>query len=129
MHDRTVTPLRACGPSVYTDTLAINDIHALLTAQDPGHAALADIAQILARTGRPMVRVRDIEISTTETTLGWPVACADAGDTSVFVRQAPGGRGLLIEICTKTAAEYEALTVTLDGRALHPVRPFVVGPA
>ena len=51
------------------------------------------------------------------------MACADAGDTSVFVRQAPAGTGLLIEICTKTAAEHDALTVTLDGRALHPPRP------
>ena len=37
--------------------------------------------------------------------LGWPVACTDAGDTTVYVRQAPAGTGLLIEICTKTAAE------------------------
>jgi hypothetical protein len=123
MHDRTVIPLRARAPSAYTDTAALNDIHALLTTQDPGHAALADIAQILARAGRPMVRARDIEISTTETALGWPVACADAGDTSVFVRQAPSGTGLLIEICTKTDAEHDALTVTLDGRTLHPAHP------
>ena len=95
----------------------------MLTTQDPGDGALADIAQILARTGRPMMRTRDIEITTTETALGWPVACADAGDTSVFVRQAPDGAGLLIEICTKTAAEHDVLTVTLDGATLHPARP------
>jgi hypothetical protein len=129
MHDRTVIPLRPRAPSAYTDTAALNDIHALLTTQDPSHAALADIAQILARTGRPMVRARDIEISTTETALGWPVACADAGDTSVFVRQAPGGTGLLIEICAKTDAEHDALTVTLDGRTLHPARPLRGEPA
>jgi hypothetical protein len=123
MHDQTVTLLRPRARSAYTDTAALNDIRSLLTTTGPGGAALADIAHILARTGRPMVAVRDIDISTAETALGWPVACAQAGDTSVFIRQAPAGLGLLIEICTKTADEYDALTVTLDGRALHPARP------
>ncbi|MFI5062464.1 MAG: hypothetical protein ACHP9Z_00580 [Streptosporangiales bacterium] len=119
MPDATITPLRARAPAGYSDTAALNDIHGLLTASDPGDAALADIALILARTGRPMVRVRDIEITTIETALGWPVACTDAGDTTVYVRQAPAGTGLLIEICTKTAAERDALTVTLDGAVLQ----------
>jgi hypothetical protein len=123
MHDRTVTPLRPRAPSGYTDTAALNDIHALLTTTDPGDAALADVARILIRTGRPMVAVRDIEISTTETALGWPVACAQAGDTSVFIRQAPAGPGLLIEVCARSAAEHDALTVILDGRTLHPAPP------
>jgi hypothetical protein len=73
-----------------------------------------------------MIRARDIEVSTTETALGWPVACIEAGDTCVFVRQAPGGAGLVVEICTKTDAERAALAVTLDGRALHPDRPTVI---
>ena len=120
MPDRTVTPLRPRAPSGYTDTAALNDIHALLTTGDPGDGALTDIALVLTRTGRPMVAARDIEITTTETALGWPVACAQAGDTSVFIRQAPAGPGLLIEITTKTAAEHDALKVTLDGRTLHP---------
>ena len=123
MPERTVTPLRPRAPSGYTDTAALNDIHTLLTTGDPGDAALADIALVLARTGRPMVAARDIEITTTETALGWPVACAQAGDTSVFIRQAPAGPGLLIEITTKTAAEHDALKVTLDGRTLHPAYP------
>jgi hypothetical protein len=120
MPDHTVTPLRPRAASGYTDTAALNDIHALLTTQDPGDATLGDIAQILARTGRPMFAARDIEITTTETALGWPVACAQSGDASVFIRQAPAGRGLLVEICTKSAAEHDALTVTLDGVTLHP---------
>ena len=120
MPERTVTPLRARAPSGYTDTAALNDIHALLTTGDPGEGALADIALVLARTRRPMAAVRDIEITTIETALGWPVACAQAGDTSVFIRQAPVGQGLLIEIATKTAVEHDALTITLDGRILHP---------
>ncbi len=120
MPDHTVTPLRPRAGSGYTDTVALNDIHALLTTQDPGDATLSDIALILARTGRPMVAARDIEITTTETALGWPVACAQSGDACVFVRQAPAGSSLLIEICTKSAAEHDALTVTLDGATLHP---------
>lgn len=128
MPDRTVTPLRPRAPSGYTDSAALNDIHALLTTGDPGDSTLADIAQILARTGRPMVRARDIAASTTETALGWPVACVDAGDTCVFVHQGTAGAGLVIEICTKTDAEQAALAVTLDGRPLHPDGLFAVPP-
>jgi hypothetical protein len=120
MPDHTVTPLRPRAAAGYTDTAALNDIHALLTTQDPGDATFGDIALILARTGRPMFAARDIEITTTETALGWPVACAQSGDASVFIRQAPAGCGLLVEICTKSAAEHDALTVTLDGATLHP---------
>ena len=35
MTDRTVTPLRPRAPTAYTDTAALNDIHALLTAGRP----------------------------------------------------------------------------------------------
>ena len=124
MTDATVTPIQRDAP--YTDAAALNDIHVLLTASDPGDGTLADIAVILARTGRPMIPARDIETSTTETALGWPVACVNATDTSVFVRQAPAGAGLLIEICTKTEAERASLAVILDGRCLHPGGPFPV---
>jgi hypothetical protein len=123
MPDGTVTPLRPRAPSGYSDTAAMNDIHALLTRTDPGDGTLADIAEILTRVGRPMVQARDIEASTTETALGWPVACVDAGETTVFVRQSPTGTGLLIEVCTKTDTELAALAITLDGRRLRPDRP------
>jgi hypothetical protein len=123
MPDRTVTPLRPRAPSGYTDTAVLNDIHTLLTTTDPSGGALADITQILTRTGRPMVAVRDIEITTTETALGWPVACARAGNTTVTIRQAPASSGLLVEVTTTSAAEHDALTITLGGRILHPARP------
>jgi hypothetical protein len=123
MSDQVVVPLRPRTRAGYSDTAALNDIHALLTTTaGPGEATLADVAVILARTGRPMVAARDIEITTTETALGWPVACVQAGDTSVFIRQDPANTGLLIEICTKTATEHDALTVNLDGHPLHPPR-------
>jgi hypothetical protein len=101
----------------------LNDIHALLTTTEPGQSALADIALILARTGRPMTRARDIGVSTIETALGWPVALVDAGDTNVYVRQDPAGTGLLIEICTESDAERSSLAVTLDGTLLDPAGP------
>ena len=122
MPDGTVTPLRPRA-AAYTDTAALNDIHALLTATEPGQGALKDIALILARTGRPMTKARDITVTTIETTLGWPVALVDAGDTNVYVRQDPAGQGLLIEVCTETDAEANTLTVTLDGAFLRPVGP------
>ena len=120
MSDQVVVPLRPRTRPGYSDTAALNDIHALLTTTDPGDATLADIAVILSRTGRAMIAGRDIEITPTETALGWPVACCQAGDTSVYIRQAPTGSGLLIEITTKSAGEHDALTVTLDGHTLHP---------
>ena len=124
MTDTTITPIRRDAP--YTDTAALNDIHLLLTSTDPGKDTVADIGAIVARTGRPLVPVRDIETSSTETVLGWPVACIDGGETTVFVRQAIGGTGLVVEICTKTDAEQSSLAVTLDGRPLHPAGPFPV---
>jgi hypothetical protein len=123
MPERTVIPIRPRVEPAYTDTSALNDIQVLLTTGEPGEAALADIAQIVGRTGRPMVRPRDIEITATETATGWPVARTDAGDTTVLVRQAPDGSGLLIEIRTRAAAEHAALAVILDGRPLHPAQP------
>jgi hypothetical protein len=123
MPDHAVTRLRPVPPPPYSDIAALDDIHAILTAPDPSQASLADIAEVVARTGRPLVAARDIEITTTETALGWPVACTQAGDTTVYVRQEPAGPGLRVEITTKTAAEAAGLTATLDGATLHPARP------
>jgi len=124
MPDATVTWLRPRTQPGYSDTAALNDLHALLTSSSDGEQALlGDVAQILARTGRVLVRGRDIEVSTTETTLGWPVARVDSGETTVTVRQEPAGPGLRIEITTSTPAERDALAVTLDGCPLHPAGP------
>ena len=124
MSKSVVTPLRPGEPSGYTDTAALNDIHALLTTSDRDASALADIAEILGRTGRPMVRARDIDARVTQSHIGWPVAHVDAEDTTVTVRQDPASDGLLIAVTTRAAAEHDALTVTLDGRCLHhPIPP------
>ena len=79
---------------------------------------LAEIGEVLTRTGRPMVPGRDITISATETAQGWPVACTQSGGISVFVRQEPAGPGLVVDITTKTPGDAAGLTVTLDDLVL-----------
>lgn len=122
MTESTVARLRPRDQPKYTDTAALNDIHALLTTTtttSTGRDLLADIAQVMTRTGRPMVRGRDIDTSLTESPAGWPIAQVDAEDTAVTVRQDPAGPGLLIEITTSSQDERDLLVVTLDGRCLH----------
>jgi len=124
MSESTITRLRPRGQVGYTDTSALNDIHALLTtASDGDQHLLADVAAVLVRTGRPMVRGRDIEARVTDSLIGWPVAHVDAEDTTVTVRQDPAGSGLLIEITTTGPAERDQLIVILDGRCLHHACP------
>jgi hypothetical protein len=132
MTDHAVTPLYPRGAAPYSDCDALNDIHTIVTAPSRGRTALDtldDVADVLTRTGRPPVPVRDIETSATETAHGWPVACTQAGDTAVYVRQDPAGPGLRVEITTKTDAEAAALTVTLDGATIHPRGPADPQPA
>jgi hypothetical protein len=128
MSDASITWLHRPRPNSqpgYDDTAALNDIHALLTTTGgDGRSLLGDIAEVVARSGRPMVRARDIEVTTTETRIGWPVAQVDAEDTTVTVRQDPAGSGLLIEITTATARELRQLTVTLNSADLHRPSPF-----
>ena len=124
MTDATVTWLHPPRPPALADTAALNDIHALLTSSSGNPPdLLGDVAAIVARTGRPMVAVRDIETQLTESAIGWPVARVDAGDSTVTVRQDPAGSGLLVEIATSAPAEFSGLTVTLDGRYLHQPCP------
>ena len=124
MPDTNIRWLPLSSQDNYDERSALNDIHALLTASpDSAQALLGDIAAILARTGRPMVRARDIDVAVTETPTGWPIARTAAADTTVTVRQEPAGPGLRIEITTRTTAERDQLTVTLDGCCLHCPRP------
>lgn len=125
MSDATVIWLHPpSGQPALSDTAAVNDIHALLTASSDDPAGrLADVAAIVTRTGRPMIRGRDIGAQVTESPAGWPVARIDAEDTTVTVRQDPTGAGLLIEITTRTPAERDGLTVTVDGCRRHDPNP------
>ena len=120
MSEETVTRLHPRGRPAYTDAAALNDIHTLLTATEGSdREVLSDIASVLLRTGRHMVRARDIAAAVTESSAGRPVARVDAEDTTVVVRQDPAGPGLQVEITTRTPVEWGQLTVTLDGRCLH----------
>ena len=118
MSVHAVTPLRPVPEPGYDEAAALNDIHAICTAASTGRDVLAEIGEVLTRTGRPMVPARDIEISATETAQGWPVACTQSGGISVFVRQEPAGPGLLVDVTTKTPGEAGDLTVTLDDLVL-----------
>lgn len=122
MTDSPVTRLRPRTGIGYSDSDALNDIHALLTGTSSGsdRDQLTDIGLILARSGRPMVPVRHIDVRVADSPHGRPVARIDAEGTSVTVRQVPAGTGLLVEIAsTGQTSAVEDTTVTLDGRCLH----------
>src|SRR6266487_2966390 len=105
MSDHTVIrfPNDKAPPPGYSDTAALNDIHAILCRPGgPDPSALDDIALVLARCGRPLIDVVDIQADVTETPTGLPEARVHAAAT--------------------TPAETD-LTVTLNRRQLHPAGP------
>lgn len=113
-------PARPVATPGYTDTAALNDIRAILCRRggwDPD--TLQDVAQILARSGRPVVPIRDIEAAVEQTPAGLPVARVNADGTTVEVYQDRSG-GLVVEIVA-SAPDEAALTITLNDRQLHPV--------
>jgi hypothetical protein len=119
-----VTRLRPRSAAGYGDADALNDIHALLTTSpDPASDQLGDIGVILARTGRPLIPVRPIEITIAETPDGRPVARTISADTTVTVRQEPAGNALRVEITTEQAGDSDAVAITLNGRCLHHPSP------
>jgi len=124
MTSTPVTRLRPRTSTGYTDQAALNDIHALLTTSpDPASGQLEDIGLILARSGRPLIPVRPIEMRITETPTGHPVVRALSGDTTITIRQEPAGPGLLIEITTSPAETTDDVTVTINGHRLHHPAP------
>ena len=112
-------PRAAAG---YTETAALNDICALLTtSRDAPAGQLFDIGLILARAGRSLIPLRDLDITIADTPRGRPVARAVSAGTTVTIRQEPAGPGLLVEITTAPAGD--AVAVTLDGRCVHDLCP------
>ena len=103
----------------YTDQAAVDDIHVLLTTPLGQDGALEAIAEIVARTGRPLTAGRDIEVATTQTSMGWPVVTAASAGTKVIIRQDPAGPGLRVLITTDGEGS-DVPVVTLDGRPLLP---------
>ncbi len=120
MPDHRVIPFPTgrAGARGDSDTAALNDIHAILCRPggwDPD--TLDDVALVLARCGRPVADVRDIDATAGHTPAGLPQARVDAGGTSIEVYQDHSG-GLAVTI-TATPADETGLTVSLNGRPLH----------
>ena len=106
-----------CG--VYTDTAAMNDIHAVITSRaGAATAALECIAEILVRSGRLMAPARHITATVDDDEHGLPVARIDGDGTYVTMGQDPGGPGLRIQIRTFNDDERTALVIELDGVVL-----------
>jgi hypothetical protein len=103
-------PARRATP--YDDTLALNDIHAVLTSPSLTNAvedALQAIAEILARTGRNPYPSRIIAATVEDGPHGVPVACIDCEGTIVTVGQDPSGPGIRIDIAPRDSADEAAL--------------------
>jgi len=116
---RPVTPLRPAR--LYSDTDALNDIHALLTSPTAPADALQDVAAILARAGRPLFPSRVITATVTGDPHGMPIARVEAEGTTIDVSQAKNDSGLRIHIAPRDGAEEAALTISVAGTVIrHP---------
>ena len=114
----------------HDDTLAMNDIHAVLTspslADDGADSALEAIAEILARTGRSPYPSRIITATVEDGPHGIPVACIDAEGTIVTVGPDPAGPGIRIDITPRDPADEAALVIAVGDRIIHRTRPIGV---
>jgi hypothetical protein len=114
------------GTTRYDDTLALNDIHAVLTsptlAEGAGNALQA-IAEILTRTGRSPYPSRIITATIEDGPHGVPAACIDAEGTIVTVGQDSGGPGIRIDVTPRDPADDAALVIAVGDRVIHRARP------
>jgi hypothetical protein len=110
----------------YDDTLALNDIHAVLTSPsltDAVDDALHAIAEILARTGRSPYPSRIITATVEDGPLGIPVACIDSEGTIVTVCQDPNGPGIRIDITPRDPADEAAVVIAVGDKVVHRANP------
>jgi hypothetical protein len=108
------------------DTLALNDIHAVVTSPAlAGNAGetLAAIAEILARTGRSPYPSRAIAATVEDGQHGVPVARIDAEGTIVTIGPDPAGPGIRIDITPGDPADEAALVIAIGDRLIHRARP------
>jgi len=123
----------ADGTKRYDDTLAMNDIHAVLTSPSltgAGGDALQAIAEILARTGRSPHPSRVITATVEDGPHGIPVACVESEGTVVTVGQDPSGPGIRIDVALRDADDEAALVIVVGDRVVHracPASPWPVG--
>jgi hypothetical protein len=118
---QAVNPLRPARP--YSDTDALNDIHALLTSPAAPADVLQDVAAILARAGRPLFPSRVITATVADDPHGMPVARIEAEGTTIAISQAKNDSGLCIHIAPRDAAEEAALTIAVAGTVIRHPRP------
>jgi hypothetical protein len=104
------------------DTLALNDIHAVLTSPtltgSPGDALQA-IADILARTGRSPYPSRIITATVEDGPHGIPVACIDAEGTIVTVGQDPSGPGIRIDVSPRDPIDEASLVIAIGDKVIR----------
>jgi len=108
------------------DTLALNDIHAVVTSPAlAGNAGetLAAIAEILARTGRSPYPSRVITATVEDGPHGIPVAFTDAEGTIITIGQDPAGPGIRIDIAPRDPADEAALVIAVGDHVIHRPRP------
>ena len=114
------------GTNGYDDTLAMNDIHAVLTSPSLTEAAgdaLQAIAEILARTGRSPYPSRIITATVEDGPYGIPVACVESEGTVVTVGQDPNGPGIRIDATPRDADDKAALVIVVSDRVVNRAGP------
>jgi len=110
----------------YNDTLALNDIHAVLTSPsltDAVEEALQAITEILARTGRSPYPSRIITATVEDGPYGIPVACVESEGTVVTVGQDPNGPGIRIDATPRDADDKAALVIVVSDRVVNRAGP------
>ena len=106
----------------YNDTLALNDIHAVLTSPsltDAVEEALQAITEILARTGRSPYPSRIITATVEDSPHGIPVACIDSEGTIVTVGQDPNGPGIRIDVVPRDPIDEAALVIAIGDKIIR----------
>jgi hypothetical protein len=119
------------GTNGYDDTLAMNDIHAVLTSPSLTEAAgdaLQAIAEILARTGRSLYHSRIITATVEDGPHGIPAACIDSEGTIVIIRQDPNGPGIRMDVSPRDPADEAALVIVVGDRVIHRACPASLQP-
>jgi hypothetical protein len=112
-----LTELRATPPPAYSDTDSLNDIQALLTSPHSprGVDAVDSIGDIVARTGRSLIRARIITPSVGTDKRGLPFAFIDADGTYVRVSQNADSPGIRVEIWTVSDTGTSGLVLNVNG--------------
>jgi hypothetical protein len=113
----------------HSDTLALDDIHAVLTSPSltgsPGEALQA-IADILTRTGRSPYPSRIITATVEDGPHGIPVACIDAEGTIVTVGPDPSGPGIRIDVAPRDPADEASLVIVVGDTVILRGHPSVL---